>query len=104
MKNIRTHVALPEDLVAAIDSLVGKRGRSSFLADAAWREVKRRRLLQLLQQPDPIWKPQDHPELQDGGAAWVDRRAQTTTTPADPLTSPATAAPLPGSRNSSRSN
>src|ERR1022692_4882089 len=45
MPNMRTHVVLPGDLVAAIDHLVGKRGRSSFLKQAAWEEVKRQRLL-----------------------------------------------------------
>jgi predicted nucleic acid-binding protein len=31
----RAHVILPEDVVAGIDSLVGKRGRSAFLAEVA---------------------------------------------------------------------
>src|ERR1022692_3543028 len=42
MPNMRTHVVLPGDLVAAIDHLVGKRGRSSFLKQAAWEEVDRK--------------------------------------------------------------
>lgn len=70
---MRTHVVLPGDLVAAIDHLVGKRGRSSFLKQAAWEEVKRQRLLRLLENPEPIWKVEDHPELKDGAAAWVER-------------------------------
>jgi len=73
MPNMRTHVVLPGDLVAAIDHLVGKRGRSSFLKQAAWEEVKRQRLLRLLENPEPIWKVEDHPELKDGAAAWVER-------------------------------
>lgn len=68
-----THVVLPGDLVAAIGDLVGKRGRSSFLEQAAWEEVKRQRLLRLLENPEPIWKVADHPELKDGAAAWVDK-------------------------------
>ncbi|HXM43486.1 MAG TPA: hypothetical protein VN924_19775 [Bryobacteraceae bacterium] len=70
---MRTHVVLPGDLVAAIDHLVGKRGRSSFLKQAAWEEVKRQRLLRLLENPQPIWKVEDHPELKDGAGAWVER-------------------------------
>ena len=73
MENTRTHVILPGELLAAIDGLVGKRGRSSFLAEAAWHEIKRQRLLKLLQRSEPIWKPEDHPELQEGAAAWVER-------------------------------
>lgn len=70
---MRTHVVLPGDLVAAIDRLVGKRGRSSFLKQAAWEEVKRQSLLRLLENAEPIWKTEDHPELEDGAAAWVER-------------------------------
>ncbi len=70
---MRTHVVLPGDLVAAIDHLVGKRGRSSFLKQAAWEEVKRQRLLRLLESPEPIWKIEDHPELKDGASAWVEK-------------------------------
>jgi hypothetical protein len=27
----------------------------------------------LLEKPEPIWKLEDHPELKDGAAAWVER-------------------------------
>ena len=73
MASVRTHVVLPGDLVMAIDSLVGKRGRSSFLAQAGWEEVKRQRLLKLLEGSEPLWKSKDHPELRRGAAAWVER-------------------------------
>ncbi|MEX2263355.1 MAG: hypothetical protein WD696_15465 [Bryobacteraceae bacterium] len=69
----RTHVVLPEELVEEIDNLVGRRGRSSFLADAARQELKRRRLLRFLRQPQPAWRDEDHPELAGGAAAWVSR-------------------------------
>lgn len=69
---MRTHVVLPGELVDAIDHLVGKRGRSSFLKQAAWEEVKRQRLLKLLENSEPIWKAEDHPELKEGAAAWVE--------------------------------
>jgi hypothetical protein len=71
MATIRTHVVLPEEVLKGIDALVGKRGRSAFLADLASREVKRRKLMALLSEPGPIWKSEDHPELKHGAAAWV---------------------------------
>jgi Arc/MetJ-type ribon-helix-helix transcriptional regulator len=71
MGSTRTHVVLPEELIREIDALVGKRGRSEFLAEVATREVKRRKLIELLEQPGPIWKSEDHPELKGGAAAWV---------------------------------
>ena len=38
----RVSVLLPEDIVAAIDDLVGPRGRGSFLAEAARELIERR--------------------------------------------------------------
>jgi hypothetical protein len=73
METVRTHVILPLDIVEAIDKMVGQRGRSAFLADVARQEVKRRKLLAILDHPGPIWKSSDHPELKDGSAAWVSR-------------------------------
>jgi hypothetical protein len=67
----RAHVVLPKDLVSEIDKVAGSRGRSAFLADLARREIKRRRLLEIFQREEPIWKDPDHPELEAGAAAWV---------------------------------
>ncbi len=69
----RTHIILPEALVAEIDALVGQRRRSAFLAEIAAREVRRRRLIAVLERDDPPWKPADHPEIEEAGgaAAWV---------------------------------
>jgi hypothetical protein len=71
MATKRAHVVLPEDLVTQIDKIVGSRGRSSFLADLARREIKRRHLLEVFKTEAPIWKDEDHPELRDGAAEWV---------------------------------
>ena len=71
MNNKRTHIVMPNALVAEIDSLVGKRGRSKFLTDVAWREVKRLRLLKALERAAGSWKEEDHPELKRGAAAWI---------------------------------
>jgi len=73
MGSLRTHVILPEKLVAEIDALVGQRGRSAFLAEVAEREVKRRRLIEFLSRDKPAWDPADHPEIDaaGGAAAWV---------------------------------
>ena len=40
----RTTITLPDDLMAEIDSLVGPRGRSGFIARAAANELRRERL------------------------------------------------------------
>jgi hypothetical protein len=71
MSTRRAHVVLPEDLVREIDKIVGARGRSAFLAELARREIKRRRMLEILKSGKPVWKDEDHPELRGGAAKWV---------------------------------
>ena len=72
-KNItrRAHVILPLDVIAGIDRLVGKRGRSAFLTELAQREIKLRRQREVLRETAGAWKSEDHPELAQGAAAWV---------------------------------
>ena len=73
MAHQRTHIVLPQELLADIDALVGQRKRSAFLAEVAAREVKRRRLIEFLERKTPAWNPADHPEIEaaGGAAAWV---------------------------------
>ena len=68
--NRRTHVVLSDQLVKEIDSVVGSRQRSSFLTQAAEKELMRRRQLQAL---DALvaWNGEDHPELKQGSAKYV---------------------------------
>ena len=68
---MRTHVSLPDDLVQEIDSIVGKRGRSAFLAAAARNRLERLHLLDVLDQTAGSWDPAQHAELEAGAAAWV---------------------------------
>ena len=68
--NKRTHVVLSEQLVKDIDAIVGMRQRSSFLTQAAERELMRLRQLKALDELVP-WDDAHHPELQQGAAKWV---------------------------------
>lgn len=74
----RTHVSLPESLVAEIDALVGQRQRSAFLSEVAAREVKRRRLIEFLENPKLAWNPEGHTDIDSAGgaAAWVHKMRQ----------------------------
>lgn len=67
----RTHVVIPQNVVAAIDAVVGARGRSRFLVEAAERELRRLAQSKALEQAAGTWKREDHPELEKGAAAWV---------------------------------
>jgi hypothetical protein len=64
-------MSLPDDLLAAADALVGPRGRSGFLTEVISEAVQRRRLLQILSNPEAIWKDEDHPELAQGSEVWL---------------------------------
>ena len=54
-----------------IDTVVGKRGRSAFLTQAAERELMRLRQIKALQSAAGSWRDEDHPELKQGAAKWV---------------------------------
>lgn len=71
MRITRTHIVIPEHLVLDIDRLVGKRGRSTFLAQAAEKELMRLRQIAALEAAAGSWKAEDHPELKHGAAKWV---------------------------------
>jgi hypothetical protein len=67
----RAHVLIPEQLLAEIDKLVGKGKRSSLITEILDHEIRRRKLLQILDGAAGGWKDEDHPELKDGAYAWV---------------------------------
>jgi hypothetical protein len=92
MGSQRAHIVLPEDLIQEIDRAVGPRGRSSFLVETARAELRRRRLLAILQSDQPIWKAKDHPELASGAAAWVRRIRKESEARTIRVTAPAKAA------------
>ena len=73
MNTKRTHIVIPQQLVAEIDTVVGKRGRSAFLAQAAQKELMRLRQLKALKAAAGSWKEKDHPELKQGAAQWVEK-------------------------------
>ena len=71
MNTKRTHIVIPQQLVVEIDILVGKRGRSAFLTQAAEKELMRLRQIKALESASGSWKDKDHPELKQGAAKWV---------------------------------
>ena len=71
--NKRTHIIIPDQLAREIDTLVGKRGRSTFLTEAAWKEVRRLHMLKALEEATGSWKDKDHPELKGSAARFVKR-------------------------------
>ena len=71
MSHKRTHIVIPEEMADEIDRIVGKRGRSQFLVEAAQREIRRLRMIRAVERAVGSWKATDHPELKQGAASWV---------------------------------
>ena len=68
----KAHLVFPEDILQAIDGLVGKRGRSKFVVEATRKELERIQFLQALQEAAGSWKDEDYPELTEKGTyQWV---------------------------------
>lgn len=69
----RTHVLLPRELVEAIDRLVGPRHRSEFLAEAAAKELRHRKLMQAAEAAAGSLEHADIPgwETSEAAAEWV---------------------------------
>jgi hypothetical protein len=69
----RTHVVLDDEVIEAIDSLVGHRGRSRFLEEAAREKLERVELERALTSTSGILKDRDYPEFKDQAAIneWV---------------------------------
>lgn len=52
IRHRRVHVVMPDDLVEAVDALVGKRRRGQFIAETVEAELRRRRLRAALAEMD----------------------------------------------------
>ena len=76
MPTKRTHIVLSDQLVKDIDTLVGRRRRSSFITEAAEKELARLRQIQAIKAAAGAWKDKDHPELKQGSAKWVRKLRQ----------------------------
>ena len=74
--NRRTHVVLSDQLIKDIDTLVGARQRSSFITQAAEKELLRLKQIEALKAARGAWKDEDHPELKQGSAKWVRKLRQ----------------------------
>ncbi|HYL77727.1 MAG TPA: hypothetical protein VEU96_26165 [Bryobacteraceae bacterium] len=67
-----TIIKVPDELAHEIDRLAGAKKRSAFAVDVLWREVRRNRQREALRASAGSWKTEDHPELAQGGAAYVE--------------------------------
>ncbi len=69
----RAHVVVDEAILKEIDRLAGKKKRSSFIEDAAKKELQRLKQLSLLRKLKGSWADEDHSEMKGraGTTKWV---------------------------------
>jgi hypothetical protein len=68
-------IEIPEELAHELDLLAQAehKGRTTYVVAALWRDVRRNKQLQALKLSSGAWNPDHHPELAQGGAAFVDK-------------------------------
>lgn len=76
----RTHIVLSDEVIDAIDSIVGRRGRSRFLEEAAREKLERVELARALASTAGLLEGQNYPEFEDQTAIneWVRGQRQAT--------------------------
>lgn len=67
-----TVIRVPDELAREIDRLAGAKKRSAYAVEVLWKEVRRTRQREALRSSTGSWKPENHPELAHGGAAYVE--------------------------------
>jgi predicted transcriptional regulator len=84
---MRTHIVLPDDLVAGVDELVGKRKRSEFIAEAALERLRRERQLKAIREGAGILDSKNYPHwaTPEKVAQWVRDLRDTPSIRRDPL-------------------
>ena len=67
-------IKIPEELAHELDRLAGAehKRRTTYAVDVLWRDVKRNKQREALKLSAGAWNPADHPELAQGGAAYVE--------------------------------
>lgn len=68
-------IKIPEELALELDRLAGAehKARTDYVVDVLWRDVRRNRQRDALKLSAGAWKSENHPELAQGGAAYVEQ-------------------------------
>jgi metal-responsive CopG/Arc/MetJ family transcriptional regulator len=61
--NRKAHLAIPEDLIAEVDRVAGKRRRSLFIVEATREKLAKERFMKVLEETSGAWSDKNHPEL-----------------------------------------
>lgn len=68
-------IKIPEELAHELDRLAGAehKPRTAYVVDVLWRDVRRNKQREALRLSSGAWNLAAHPELAQGGAAYVDQ-------------------------------
>ena len=68
-------IKIPEELAHELDRLAGAqhKPRTAYVVDILWRDVRRNTQREALRLSSGAWNLAAHPELAQGGAAYVDQ-------------------------------
>jgi hypothetical protein len=72
MQNV---IKIPEELARELDLLAqaNHKRRTPYVVDLLWRDVRRNKQRQALKLSAGAWNPELHPEMAQGGAAYVEK-------------------------------
>jgi hypothetical protein len=72
---MQTVIKIPLELAQELDSLAQQeqKRRTPYVVDLLWRDVKRNKQRQALKASAGAWSQKHHPELAEGGAAYVEK-------------------------------
>jgi hypothetical protein len=68
-------IKIPDELAHELDLLAQAehKRRTPYVVDLLWRDVRRNKQRQALKLSSGAWSREDHPELAQGGAAYVEK-------------------------------
>ena len=68
-------IKIPKELPVELDRLakLGVTTRAAYAIEVLWREVRRAKQSKAVRASAGLWKSADHPELAEGGAAYVEK-------------------------------
>jgi metal-responsive CopG/Arc/MetJ family transcriptional regulator len=59
----KAHLIIPQEILAEVDRIAGKRRRSLFIAEATREKLEKERFLRVLDETKGAWTDKNHPEL-----------------------------------------
>jgi hypothetical protein len=72
---VQNVIKIPPELARELDLLAQAehKRRTPYVVDLLWRDVRRNKQRQALALSSGAWNPDQHPELAEGGASYVER-------------------------------